>query len=125
MRDPVSVVKGVFNFLFVPAPFVDNGSFFLNTQSYESFAWYLYYTLLLLLVFGLLRSKYELDFHSIVATYFTLGFILLSAFVEINDGTSARHRSVLLVGILIMLGIFRAKDSKTKPSNFINLRNNP
>ena len=125
LRDPVSVVKGAFNFLFVPAPFVENGSFFLNAQSYESFAWYLYYALLVLLVFGLLRRKYELNLHSIVATYFTLGFILLSALVEINDGTSVRHRSVLLVGILIMLAIFREKDSKTKPSNFINPSNNP
>ena len=125
LRDPVSVVKGAFNFLFVPAPFVDNGSFFLNAQSYESFAWYLYYALLVLLVFGLLQRKYELNLHSLVATYFTLGFILLSALVEINDGTSVRHRSVLLVGILIMLTIFREKDSKTKPSNFINPSNNP
>jgi hypothetical protein len=125
LKDPVSVVGGVFSFLILPAPFINNGSFFLNMQSYESFAWYLYYALLTFLVFGLLQRKYELNLHAIVATYFTLGFILLSALVEINDGTSVRHRSVLLLGILIMLATFREKDSKMNPSNFINPRNNP
>jgi hypothetical protein len=125
LRDPISIARGVLNFLFVPAPFVDNGSFFLNAQSYESFAWYIYYALFIFMVFGLLWRKYEFNLHSVVATYFSLGFILLSALVEINDGTSVRHRSVLLVGILIMLAIFREKDSKTKRSNFINPGNNP
>lgn len=119
LRDPLSVLKGAFNFLFVPAPFVDNGSFFLNAQSYESFAWYIYYVLLVLLIFGVLRRKYELNLHSILATYFSLGFIILSVLVEVNYGTSVRHRSVLLFGILIMLAIFQEIDSKTKPSKFI------
>jgi surface polysaccharide O-acyltransferase-like enzyme len=125
LRDPLSIVKGAYNFLFVPVPFVDNGSFFLNAQSYESFAWYIYYALLLVLISGFLRRKYQLNPSSIVAMYFTLGFILLSALVETNDGTSVRHRSVLLIGILIMLATFRPKNGKTIRSNFINTSDTP
>ena len=111
-RDPSSILIGMFNFLIVPVPFLDNGSFFLNIQSYESFAWYIYYILLAFLCIGLLRGKYELNTHSVTATYFALGFIFFSALVETNDGTSVRHRSVLLIGILIMLATFREKNHK-------------
>ena len=112
-RDPVSILNGVFNFLIVPLPFVDNGSFFLNVQSYESFAWYIYYIVLIFLCVRMLRGRYELNIHSVTATYFALGFIFFSAMVETNDGTSVRHRSVLLIGILIMLATFREKKSKS------------
>ena len=113
-RDPISILKGVFNFLIVPLPFIDNGSFFLNVQSYESFAWYVYYLLLATLCVRLLRGRYELNIQSLAATYFALGFIFFSAMVETNDGTSVRHRSVLLIGILIMLATFREKSSKSQ-----------
>jgi hypothetical protein len=112
-RDPVSILNGVFNFLMVPLPFVDNGSYFLNVQSYESFAWYIYYIMLIFLCVRMLRGRYELNIHSVTATYFALGFIFFSAMVETNDGTSVRHRSVLLIGILIMLATFREKKSKS------------
>ena len=121
LRDPISIVKGAFNFLFVPTPFIDNGSFFLNAQSYESFAWYLYYILLLLMIVGLLRGRYELNLQTLTATYFSLGFIIQSALVEINDGTSVRHRSVLLIGILIMLATFTQKKSKNPSIQVHNL----
>jgi hypothetical protein len=121
LRDPISIVKGAFNFLFVPTPFMDNGSFFLNAQSYESFAWYLYYILLLLMIVGLLRGRYELNLQSLTASYFSLGFIIQSALVEINDGTSVRHRSVLLIGILIMLATIRQKKSKNHSTKVHNL----
>lgn len=119
-RDPISILKGIFNFLIVPLPFIDNGSFFLNIQSYESFAWYAYYLLLLTLCVRLLRGRYELNIQSLAATYFALGFILFSAMVETNDGTSVRHRTVLLIGILIMLATFREKNSKSQSTELPN-----
>ena len=38
----------------------------------------------------------------ILSVIFTLGFIAFSALVEVNLGTSFRHRSVLLVPIIFM-----------------------
>jgi hypothetical protein len=110
LRNPLSVIKGASNFLFIPAPFFDNGSFFLNLQSYESFAWYLYYLLLLILLVRFVKGRYLWTLQSLASTLFTLGIVLLSSLVEINDGTSVRHRSVLLIGILIMLSTFRHKN---------------
>ena len=109
LRDPLSMLVGVYNFLFVPTPFVDNGSFFLNAQSYESFAWYFYYLILFILLVGLIRRRYALTLVSLSSTLFSLGFIAMSALIEINDGTSVRHRAVLLIGILVMLATFQCK----------------
>jgi len=111
LRDPPSLLVGAFNFLFVPTPFVDNGSFFLNAQSYESLAWYLFYLIFILLLMGLLFGRFTLNLVTVSSTLFTLGFIMLSAQVEINDGTSVRHRAVLLVGISLMLSTFQRKES--------------
>jgi peptidoglycan/LPS O-acetylase OafA/YrhL len=107
LRDPWSLLVGVNNFLFVPTPFIDNGSFFLNIQSYESFAWYLYYIILIFLLIRLLQGRYVLNLATLSSALFSLGFILLSALVEVNDGTSVRHRSVLLISILVMLATFQ------------------
>ena len=115
-RNPISTAKAAMNFLFIPAPFVDNGSFFLNIQSYESFFWYVLYFLFLLLIIRLLQGRYTLTLSSIAATFFCLGFILLSALSEINDGTAVRHRSVLLFGFLVMVAVFRENDAHTRPA---------
>jgi hypothetical protein len=109
LRDPFSLLVGAYNFLFVPTPFVDNGSFFLNAQSYESFAWYFYYVILVLLLIGLIRRRYVLNLVTLSTTLFSLGFIAMSALTEINDGTSVRHRAVLLIAILVMLATFQRK----------------
>ncbi len=111
LREPSSLLAGAFNFLFVPIPFVDNGSFFLNAQSYESFIWYFYYTIFVLLLINVFRGQFILNLSTITSILFLLGFITLSALVEINVGTSVRHRAVVLIGILIMLAICRGKES--------------
>jgi hypothetical protein len=115
-RNPLSTAKAAMNFLFIPAPFVDNGSFFLNIQSYESFFWYAIYFLFLFLIIRLLQGRYSLTLSSIAATFFCLGFVLLSALSEINDGTAVRHRSVLLFGFLVMVAVYRENDAHTRPT---------
>jgi peptidoglycan/LPS O-acetylase OafA/YrhL len=109
LGDPLTLFVGVYNFLFVPIPFVDNGSFFLNLQSYESFFWYLFYLILFFLLFGLMRGRYVLNLVTASSSLFTMVFIGVSALTETNDGTSVRHRAVLLIGILVMLATFRSK----------------
>ena len=113
LRDPISLIKGIYSFLFVPTPFVDNGSFFLNAQSYESFVWYLYYLLFLTLLFGLFKARYSLDLLTLCSTLFSLGFIVLSALIETNDGTSVRHRAVFLLAILVILATAKQNESKS------------
>ena len=115
LRNPISILKGSASFLFIPIPFIDNGSFFLNLQSYESPIWYLFYLLLLIVIFGLIRGSVKPDFTTVVASLFSLLFIFESALVEVNDGTSVRHRSVLLIGILV--AVVNQRRVKLKQAN--------
>ena len=103
LRHPMTLVKSSASFLFVPIPFKDNGSFFLNLQSYESPIWYLFYILLLVIAFSLVRGTIRREFTTIAATIFSILFIIESSLVEVNVGTSIRHRSVLMIGILVAI----------------------
>jgi len=110
LGDPFSLLVGAHNFLFVPMPFLDNGSFFLNAQSYESFLWYFYYLILIILLLGLIRRRNSLNLATLSSSLFSIGFIVMSALIEINSGTSVRHRAVLLMGILVMLATYRRQE---------------
>jgi hypothetical protein len=103
LRHPLTIFESSAKFLFMPIPFLDNGSFFLNLQSYESPVWYLFYILLLFILFGLLRGTVRRDFITIVACIFSILFIIESSLVEVNVGTSIRHRSVLMIGIMVAI----------------------
>jgi hypothetical protein len=112
LGEPLSILRGSVRFLFSPVPFIDNGSLFLNLLSYESFLWYLIY-----FVFVALMSKkifwssgeFFLKFSLIL---FTSNFIVASALIEVNAGTSLRHRSVLLFCILIAIAIAEPREQK-------------
>ncbi len=109
VKDPLSLIVGMNYFLLTPAPFMDNGSFFLNVQSYESFIWHIYYLIFIILLVGVIRGRYSLNLVTLTSTLFCLGFMAISALIETNDGTSVRHRVVLLVGILLMLATFQRR----------------
>ena len=111
LRNPMSIFRGVFSFLFVPIPFFDNGSLFLNIQAYESFVWMLIYLLYLNVLWRLIKGRYELTLVPLSAVLFVMGFVLQSSLIEINVGTAVRHRSVLLVATLIAVAAARKSDN--------------
>ena len=93
--DPLSIAYRTSGFLFTPFPFIDNGSLFLNVAALESpFWWFLY------IAFGVViwrRVRYKaFDAVLVFIFSFSILFTLFSAFTEINVGTLARHRSVLV-----------------------------
>ena len=119
LQDPISLLVGAYNFLFVPMPFVDNGSFFLNAQSYESFLWYFYYLILIILLVDLICRRNVLNLVTLSSSLFSMGFIAMSTLIEINDGTSVRHRAVLLMCILVILATYRREEpTPSTPSIF-------
>jgi hypothetical protein len=50
----------------------------------------------------LVRRRREFDYAVMVATIFALEFVAISALTEINVGTALRHRSLLLIPILVV-----------------------
>jgi hypothetical protein len=88
--------------LFLPLPFIDNGSFFLNLQSIES---PLLYFLYLLVLASLLRNAKKITSeHQILLglLLFVSFFIAQSALLEINLGTLVRHRSILVLCLVLI-----------------------
>jgi hypothetical protein len=115
LDDPSSVVIGSLRFLFSPIPFVDSGSYIINLLSYESPVWYIFYLLLLLIVGKLVFRRYETNLTILSVVLFSAFFLVTSALIEVNTGTSIRHRSVLLFLILIAIANVRELSDKNEP----------
>jgi len=99
---PFSMVWPTFVFLFGPFPLVGDPGIAAAVASFESPLWWLLYMALAFQFFRFRGSKLLQDPTMILSVIFTLGFIAFSALVEVNLGTSFRHRSVLLVPIIFM-----------------------
>jgi len=110
--EPLGVLFGSGRFLFTPIPFVDSGSFFLNILAVESFAWYAIYLFYILLIGKLIFRGREIGFPLVSLIFFTIFFVVISALIEVNTGTSIRHRSILLFCILITIGSARVHEGK-------------
>ena len=120
LRNPVSLLQGTIGFVMKPIPFLDNGSTFLNILSYESVFWYPIYGLLASIIYRLVRGRIKWNLSSSTASLFILGFLIQSALMEINVGTAYRHRSILLLGILILCAVIRDNPISSRRVHVIN-----
>jgi uncharacterized membrane protein YhaH (DUF805 family) len=102
LKHPGQMITSSLRFLFVPIIFVDNGSLFLNIQSIETPLWLFIYGLFFIGLFQLIRRRHDLDYAVMMATLFAFEFVAISALTEINVGTALRHRSLLLIPILVI-----------------------
>jgi len=113
LKHPDQVVISSLKFLLVPFIFIDNGSLFLNIQSIETPVWLFIYCLFLLGLYWLIRKRREIDYAVMMATLFVFEFVGISALAEVNVGTALRHRSILLIPILV---IWISREKKTLKS---------
>jgi hypothetical protein len=95
------LLLAVVKFLVLPIPLADNGTYFINLQSIESPILYSLYFVLLWFVIAILRRKPEKTHLFFGLCCFAVLFIIQSALVEINLGTLVRHRSILILIILL------------------------
>ena len=102
IKKPLQVLESSAKFLLIPFIFIDNGSLFLNIQSIETPIWLFIYALFFVGLYQLARRRREFDYAVMVATLFALEFVAISALTEINVGTALRHRSLLLIPILVI-----------------------
>ena len=102
LKHPDQVVISSLKFLLVPFIFIDNGSLFLNIQSIETPVWLFIYGLFLIALFQMIRNRREIDYAVMMATLFVFEFVGISALAEVNVGTALRHRSLLLIPILVI-----------------------
>jgi len=118
LNSPISIVRASFNFLFGPIPLMTGSGLFLNLISIESPFWWLLGGLLAL---SIIRAKKRLqvfqNFEALAFGSYLSIVVITSALVEVNLGTSFRHRSLVLIPILILINFFwqlRSQENKSK-----------
>jgi hypothetical protein len=115
LHDPLSIARPAFLFVFGPIPFLDQGGIALNTVAYESLLWWLFYGLLFFTLMRFRKNGYIKDpVFQLSALYF-LSLVAISALVEVNLGTSFRHRSILFIPLVVMF--LRARRKTTSVVN--------
>jgi hypothetical protein len=90
-----------------------DSALFLNIQSIETPLWLFIYVLFFLGLYQLVRHRWEIDYAVAMATLFVFEFLVISALTEINVGTALRHRSLLLIPILVIWVARKKKPSTT------------
>jgi len=116
IKRPLSLIWPAFIFLCGPFPFVGDPGLAAAIASFESPLWWALYLILMVQFVRFRKTKFYVDPPMILAVIFTLGVIAFSALVEVNLGTSYRHRSVLLVPIIFMFLRLRQRAEEIKIS---------
>ena len=112
INKPLSLLWPAFVFLCGPFPFVGDPGLAAAIASFESPLWWALYCILIVQFVRFRKTKFYVDPPMILAVIFTLGVIAFSALVEVNLGTSFRHRSVLLVPIIFMFLRLRQRSTE-------------
>ena len=99
--DPVAIFISGAKFLFLPVPFLNNGSIFLNLLSFEIFLWLILYVIFLTTIFKASKVIKKMEFITLWPFIFLILFLVFSFLFEINLGTIIRHRSILAFAILM------------------------
>ncbi len=89
------------NFMIGPIPGTSGGVAYLGL--FDSLIWLFFFLFITLILLGKTRFHLLLDEVAIFAISFFLAFTLFSAAIEVNAGTSFRHRMVLYIPLLIIL----------------------
>jgi hypothetical protein len=89
-------------FLFGPIPFVGDPGIAAGITSLESPMWWSLYTFVFIQFVRFRRVKFLQDLPIVFTSIFLIGLVALSALVEVNLGTSFRHRSIIFVPLVFL-----------------------
>jgi hypothetical protein len=101
LSNPGSILSASANFLFGPYPFIGSRGFAVGIASLESPLWWVLYLIVFRQIISRDRRKI-LDPSSVISLLIFLGFVFMSALIEVNLGTSFRHRSIVLVPLIFL-----------------------
>ena len=102
ITEPWTMLWPAFLFIAGPFPFVGGDGIAATIASFESPLWWLLYTLVIFQFYRFRRSKLFRDPAILFTLIFLAGEIAFSSLVEVNLGTSFRHRSILLVPLVFL-----------------------
>jgi hypothetical protein len=120
ITEPWTMLWPAFVFLAGPFPFIGEPGLAAMVSSFESPLWWCLYALVIYQFYRFRRFKLFRDPAIIFTLIFLAGEIAFSSLVEVNLGTSFRHRSILLVPLVfIYLRIsqraYELRDAESKP----------
>jgi len=121
ITEPQSMLWPAFVFLAGPFPFIGEPGIAATISSFESPLWWFLYALVIFQFYRFRKSKLFRDPAILFAMIFLAGEIAFSSLVEVNLGTSFRHRSILLAPLVfIYLRIsqraYELRDAESKPA---------
>lgn len=117
ISNPISVVSAALRFTLGPYPWNKNLGFAAKLASLESPLWWMIYLTIFIRMLQF-RNLNRLSNPAVIfPSLFIFGYILLSALVEVNLGTSFRHRSVILIPLVFLYTEFTQKLSWSKEFN--------
>ena len=102
ISEPLSMLWPAFVFLFGPFPFIGDPGLAAGIASLESPMWWAFYALVIFQFMRFRKVKVLKDPQILFTLIFLAGEIAFSALVEVNLGTSFRHRSILLVPLVFL-----------------------
>ena len=99
---PLTLIWPAFNFLCGPFPFIGDPGIAVFISSLESPIWWAFYVLVISQFIRFRKVRFLHDPQILFTLIFLAGEIAFSALVEVNLGTSFRHRSILLVPLVFL-----------------------
>ena len=102
-HDPKFIIQNIFRFLTEPFPFTASASTSAANQlySFETILWIFIYLLTIYVLFK--NRKKAWSFIELVLGFMVLSFIIFSAETEINLGTALRHRSIIVIPVILLI----------------------
>ncbi len=118
---PLTLIWPAFVFLCGPFPFIGDTGIAVFISSLESPLWWAFYALVIFQFIKFRKVKFLRDPQILFTLIFLAGEIAFSALVEVNLGTSFRHRSILLVPLVFLFVRLaqRAKEQEDSASGTI------
>ena len=102
ITDPLSMLWPAYVFLCGPFPFIDDPGIAVGVASLESPFWWAFYLLVIFQFIRFRKVRFLRDPQILFTLIFLAGEIAFSALIEVNLGTSFRHRSILLVPLVFL-----------------------
>jgi hypothetical protein len=120
ITEPWSMLWPAFVFLAGPFPFIGEPGLAAKIASFESPLWWLFYLLVIYQFYRFREVKLFRDPAILFALIFLAGEIAFSSLVEVNLGTSFRHRSILLAPLVFLYlriaqRAHELRDAESKP----------
>jgi len=109
LNDIHSIIRQSITFLFSPNPFRNNGTIFLELLSYEIVFWIILYSLFIwaLFISILIARQWNSEklniFVPILSAIICIYFVGFSALTEVSIGNALRHRTVLVIPMVVSI----------------------